>query len=624
MVVLLLADLIFVVTVSHKGNNMSTKVHYGSYHSTNPADRIVPAPVISISNQPIYSNDHVIGYTHVITLNGYASAFVRDDTDTVDGDIYETEDGSGSVTTEYGDSIVGEDASISSSSATNEADANIKALQKVLSTITYVKNLLSKNGKFLTIRDDENNVIIVGKGGTLKSLSFSENENGWTAYSQYTAEIEFNEIEFMNEHIPCGSIYMDNINLNTNLVDFSVHKIKQFQDNWSFSIQDDAFGAIRETELGEDLDIHNSRINVSYSISATGKNYYLENETLIPAWQQAKNFCQSRLYDQIKSLIKNTLSLNDDQACSATRELNTINDYGRDGVLSDIDSYYDLYNETVNCDCSESEGQFSVEYSAVLKRKTFGDFDSSATIHTVSKTKNINKVSLIKNEISISITGNIQGLHAGGLIKAAGNFTIPKQGSFLILDSSMNKFTNALSLLNNITNGDDLTEDFKEVLGITFGELEVNLQACSQTPTPATFSVTRNFFDGSIDYNIEYNSTSSDFSAVKISVDVSNPVPVLAEFVVPNYGVIIQDIDTQTARKISYTIEGRTNKICCLESNGINNLISGYCGGIPSISGLTLPSEANFVLTDKKYSQNLIQGKFTLNLAYQCGVPCNV
>jgi hypothetical protein len=149
------------------------------------------------------------------------------------------------------------------------------------------------------------------------------------------------------------------------------------------------------------------------------------------------------------------------------------------------------------------------------------------------------------------------------------------------------------------------------------------------SPIPASLNITRNFFDGTINYSVEYNSTANltqnnTTAITNTTINVTYPVPVVAEFVVPDVGVILQDINTVTARKISYTIEGRVPKECCLYAPQITAKISGSCGGIPIPNGLKLPDEQLYVLIDKKYNQNLIQGTYTLNLGYQCSTPCYV
>lgn len=610
---------------------MSTKVYYGPYATTDDQYLIVPAPMVTISNQPTYANDHMIGYSHIITLNGYASAFVAEYTESTDGDSIAQEDGGGGILTNEDGTEITISGGISTSTS-NQGEEQIKQIRKVLDRINYVKTALSKNGKFLTIRDDKNNTILIAKGGTLRSLSFDNNQNGWVAYAAYTAELEFNEIEFLGEHIPCGSVYVDNSTLNKNLVDFGNYKIKEFNDNWSFSIVDDSFGVVKTSDSGGNLNIHNSRINISYTVSATGKNYYQENENkLLPAWQQAKNFCQYRLFRQVQALNATVLSVGP-ATCSATEKLNSINKMAGKGVLGDIDSKYGVYNETVNVDCSESEGTCSITYNAILKRNSFGKFDSGDTIHTISKTKSRTKEGGKKYNVTISVNGTIEGLQLGGLVKAGSNFSIPHSGSLFVAASGANKYSAAAAMIDSVVTDDDLVPALKSALNITFAELEVNLPDCPDlpgSPIPASVNVTRNFFDGTINYSVEYNSTANlsvnNATAVTNStINVTYDAPVVAEFVVPDVGVIIQDMNTVTARKINYTIEGRVPKECCLYAEQITAKISGGCAGIPMPNGLIFPDDNDYVLIDKKYSQNLIEGTYTLNLGYQCSTPCYV
>ncbi|NDG30916.1 hypothetical protein EB118_12685, partial [bacterium] len=48
-------------------DNSPTKVYYNS-------NRISPAPQISFNTELVYANDSIIGYSYIITLNGYATA----------------------------------------------------------------------------------------------------------------------------------------------------------------------------------------------------------------------------------------------------------------------------------------------------------------------------------------------------------------------------------------------------------------------------------------------------------------------------------------------------------------------------------------------------------------------
>ena len=187
-------------------------------------------------------------------------------------------------------------------------------------------------------------------------------------------------------------------------------------------------------------------------------------------------------------------------------------------------------------------------------------------------------------------------------------------------------------MIDSVVTDDDLVPALKAALNITFAELEVNLPNCPDlpgSPIPASVNVTRNFFDGTINYSVEYNSNANlsvnNATAITNStINVTYDAPVVAEFVVPDVGVIIQDMNTVTARKINYTIEGRVPKECCLYAEQITAKISGGCGGIPMPNGLAFPDDNDYILIDKKYSQNLIEGTYTLNLGYQCSTPCYV
>ena len=55
--------------------NPLVKVYYlKGAESEGPANRLVPAPKISIDPEMYYANDTIIGYTYNVSLNGYATS----------------------------------------------------------------------------------------------------------------------------------------------------------------------------------------------------------------------------------------------------------------------------------------------------------------------------------------------------------------------------------------------------------------------------------------------------------------------------------------------------------------------------------------------------------------------
>ena len=84
------------------------------------------------------------------------------------------------------------------------------------------------------------------------------------------------------------------------------------------------------------------------------------------------------------------------------------------GFIQDIDNNFQIYNETITCESSESEGSFSATYNAIIKRKNSGT--ESSVLHTFSRTANTTDDGQNRN-VSITVNGNIQGLIETGLIE---------------------------------------------------------------------------------------------------------------------------------------------------------------------------------------------------------------
>jgi hypothetical protein len=565
--------------------------------TTYGGQRLSPAPQINISAEPYYSGDIIIGYTYNVNIKGYATAYRK----------------------------------------TNDTDNPTHSIVNfglVVGNIGIVKNALTNNGADLLVVDGSSQVL-KAKGGILRSLSFNESPNNWMGYAEYTADIEFNEIELVNgtslKTINCSDSYLDAQSKSSSIVDISKYKLKSFTDSWSINIDDNIYNRIRNTDMNLDIDTDNSRMNVSYTISATGKNFYVSG-SVKPAWEQAKNFAQERLFNQVNNLLVSSLGIDGDNACSASKNLSELGS-SSDGALKELNNLYQVYNETISCETSESEGTFSATYNAIIKRNKTSSTNHPASIHTFNKS--INTQNDPKKTVTISIQGNIEGLIEGGIIRAAGSgFSLPANGSILISSIKQDKYTQALTALNKIISNSDLTLDFKNKLGINMANLGfVNSQLtnCSNiTPDlikPLSFNLTHNYHEGTISYNIEYSSNracgTAGGSFSNISISVENPTPVLAELTLPRSGVLIQDLGTKTAKKINITIEGKGNRNCCLGPAALVTAITNATTfNIPA--GVNLPDMNNYLLTQKQRTDNPIDGSYTINLTYLCVPGCNI
>lgn len=576
-------------------------VHYCSQTTTpSSSNRIVPGPKISIEPEFYYANDNIIGYTYNITLNGFADALRLDQSIRPEG------------TPDYG-------------------------VDQVIGHIDDIRSLFNFNGGDLHVMQGSDTVL-VARGATIKSMNFNESNNKWVNYAPYTIDIEFNEVDFVgcsgNTVIPCsGTIFHNPIQtgtniVNNNIIDMRYYKVKEFKDQWTFTVDDeiyDSFGSLS-----------NNQFKISYNLSATGKNYYV-NGNVLPAWLQAKNFVQNKLQKQIKGLIGGILTINDENACDSTltlSQLHQINTSKENGALSGfvtpVDSInsakYQIYNEIIKCDTSESDGTFSITYDAILKK-----YDTSITprenaaLHTF--TKNITYNDDTENATSVSVQGTVQGLIHGGFIYIDFNdFELPDNGTFISKkEGAETKYYNAYNAyLSKIGDSSDLSDDFKQLIGLDSTSLLI--EGASRPIRPLTFSLDHNYHDGSISYNASYDQKTAVQSSrgySNITITRRDPVELVQEFMVPgrSRGPIIQKLNTKSSRIISINIEGasKDNIDCC------SSKFAGFdvCSATPILNIASLDSildknNPEWILTKEDYNTNKIDGSFSINLEYLC------
>ena len=548
--------------------------------SASPAsgDRIAPAPTITISPEIYYSNDNPIGYTYNITLNGYANA-LRKELD------------AGSV--DYG-------------------------LEPTVDHIGDIRQIFNFNGGDLYIKQS-NSTIIKAKGATIKNLEFNISDNHWVNYAPFTVEIEFNEVDFTgcdnNSAISCsGSIFHQGapqVIINDNLINITDHKIKEFTDKWSLTVDDRIYEHY-------DNDKSNSVFEASYTISATGKNYYIADK-LVPAWQQAKLFVQKRLHDQVLSLINGTLQIesNNQNACDATKNLSAIHDTSDSGgLLSGFTA--NVYNEQITCDTSESNGSFSLTYTAIVKKTNpLLSPPANAALHTF--TKDISTDGNTRNT-TITIKGNIQGMIRGGFVYFKGNnFILPNSGTFIMSSDGLEtKYSNARShFTTSIGSTSDLSGSFKNMLELTKSALLI--KGASGFPSPTSYVIDHDYLGGNISYTATYdtqNTRARDLGYTNISIVRQDPIEIIQEFIIPGRlaGPIIQKLNMKTSRTISVNIDGRSqaNKGCDIivcDSIPIFN--------IPGIDNLLEPGD-EYIKTREDYTSNKIDGSFSISLEYLC------
>lgn len=601
---------------------------------------IIPSPFISISYAPMYSDSgEVIGITNNIKLNGTISSYIEKEsyeyqgsiedftTQNIPLNILQTESGVGDKIVNENDTffiITGDpDPSAFSWTITGNTSGKAANILPLISGIKSLNNILNKNGCTLQIKDTNENVIIEAVGGKLISLVFENGTTSWSKILPYTAEMEFSSINFFGENLACNEKFDGGY-----LIDIDKYPIKTFNDSWSINVVPESLNYAKAVS-----GINNSIINITYDISAVGKNYYSDplKMELKPAWEIAKNFVQQRLHQQVTNLIMNVLVPSGSGKCLGD---------SMSGIMN-LEQRYGVCNEIVNCSFSELAGSFSATYTSILKAKSTGSYDSDYARHNINMNVNTNSEDKNKTKKTTVLNGTIEGLIPGGLIKITpATFQLPNQGSFLIGQNiGISKFAKAKELANKIiVNNTDLTESFKIGLGIiaTSGGLP---SGCipSGSPMPVSFSVVENRIEGTIQYSAEYTNeliipenTGASINVTNITVDYTDSTPILAEFILPDSGVVLQDIRTVTGKEISYTITGKNKDYIKLQNisssfpiENITDLVA-LPFTIPSIEQYSIYNYDGLIEKNKTRDIDLTTGEFTIRIVYACTSGCMV
>lgn len=573
------------------------RMYYSPGNDTAPfSGRLSPCPKFNIETRLQYANDNIIGYDYIITLNGYATAI----------DIVNDE-------------------------STNTG------LSFVAQRIDELRTIFGVNGGILRITDKNDNPLIVAKGGVVRNISFAQSDNFWVNYTPYTVEIVFNEIEYTacaglsepastetfgcngtSKHLLSSGIYSDS------LIDLDLYKIESFQDQWSFNLDNTIYNTYDEFE--------NQHFILEYKINAVGKTYFKDNKVL-PSWEMAKNFCQTKLYNFITVLMKGVLNKSNQtgDGCDATKNLENLhlpsNKVTGSGILELDISTYAIFNETVSCETSQTDGSFGLTYSSIVKKiNNSSELATNEALHTFSINKSITNDNA--NKITtISIQGNIQGLMPGGIINSPNVIQLPNQGTIFIhnnpTENTETKYNYALTAYNKIANSRDLKDEFKEKLGIKNSAFGLTYNP-DIYPKCINHSVSHSYAEGTITYNTEFNSrmASIESSSIRnVVITQNDPTPRIAEFVIPgrSFGPIIQRVGSDEPRTISIRMEGVNSDLkCCFSPDLIINEI--YNSGIHRYLPPDLPSEqiTNLILTQDTYNANPLDGSFSVQREYIC------
>lgn len=532
--------------------------------------QLIPAPILSINKEFIYANDSIIGYTYIININGFA---------------------------------------------TNITNSN---LPNTILSLKDIQNTLHKNGKTLLVTCN-GDILIEAHGGTLRSFTIDETENKWFNYAKYSASIEFNNVYFRNG-VPNYEIASDSTTGGIGVSTPELLTLKSYSDNWTFNIGEEDmysyYSRVTENNIVNTEDY--TKINVQYNITANGKHYYDSNNNLKSAWERAKDFVQEKLWHQINifrtsgplaaAVFVNTNYNSTDIQTDASTTLDNshTSSFTTAPIIlpilhNSIGAQYKVYNEIITCSTSESDGTFTATYSCVLKRYVpYATFPQDS-IHTFTVSYDQTR-DFDSNDRTISVNGTVQGLiptnilasttYGGASTISTGQvFSLPNNGYFVdtFHSSNVTKYTYALRDFTtyitqrssySVFSADDLSNAFKAVLSINYASLfpntnpttlfncaEGTINLSSILALPQSFNVSHNHADGSISYTAEYSTERScamERGFESFSVTENDGVPIYAEFTVPGRlaGPIIQHLNTNKAKTITFDFEGTTKKGC--------------------------------------------------------------
>lgn len=418
---------------------------------------IQPAPMISINSNLSYTNDNIVGYKYTISLDG-------------------------TVTNPYHPTYTGVQA-IGTAKLMGELDKLRRKLTYYAADM-YIYDIVTGE------------ILMMGQNGILQTLSFDNSNDKWLKTVPYKATIEFQDLWIKGDSgnfNKCQTGDISSLSMSTELIDRNKHKIKSFNDSWSFSTDaQKLYSDVNRTEYGipTELRTGNLTFEIRYNIDAIGMNYSHYDEELgdtlfVPAWEHAKHFCQERLFKQISKKVYEMLYIHAAEACSGTQTLVNLYDNSVDtevdvllfNTQADIEAgaeaekdliEFKIYNETIRCETSEGDGSFSAEYSSLLIiERPFREGDvprpeqktNYGVKHTFTKNiqSDINGTQLLTGKKNmkinnvITIEGEIQGLVEGGLLFKGGDmsgkagFQLPKYGYLVVdnADSKNTKFDNA-------------------------------------------------------------------------------------------------------------------------------------------------------------------------------------
>lgn len=583
-----------------------------------PDRELVPSPNINITLENFYSNESIIGYTYNVTLTGKASSK--------------------------------QDRGQHHGSHINYVVGSIAKLQNILDVVGNGGKLIIKSPVL------EPKVLMKFKGGRIKSFDVSPTDNNWVEYADYTIQLEFNDAEFFgcnygfqkgcNATLYEGGAGVSGIDpgsstIHEKLVDHKKFKIKAFNDNWNIDLQDEIYDWAK---LDNSLEVNNKRYNVQYTISATGQHYWDDDGKLFPAWKQAKAFCQDRLYKQINALYTNMAMHYDGpelEPCGSSENLTTIHDRAVPSIHTTIGTM-NIFDEKITFGPSESDGTFSVTYSAIVKKAKETCITSADTIHNINITRaGSYTCDSVKPTKTATLSGTIQGLLRYG---DQGSIIWPNQEGFRIPDQPgqivflppkgdvKHKWKNAKALLDRFIDDCDgklICSELCSIVTKCLGapdpsedECDDQKQCLASCSRPSNFTITHNYNQGTIDYSLEFNYDSNSTQQNRkcnITISVEEPVPLTAEFTIPGKGVYYQPLGGCTPRKWTINADGRIEGCEAVTCDTFEGYLT-VCGAVPTGCNGLIPPGTGYLLLSKQKTFNPMDCSFSYSATYACTI----
>lgn len=528
--------------------------------------QLAPAPKINVTKEPIYTGggDNIMGLNYKVELNGYAL---------------------------------------------NELNV-APGMPGALLTLDMAHDILHRNGKTLLIWDLCRNMpYMTATGGKL--ISWSTEEGQWYNYVKYNATFEFSDLSF-NSRIGSSVGYnFDSVSVQDPNIATAMMGLKSFNDNWNFVVPESEaymyYTRLAYIDQESNDPVYSaedySQIQVSYNISATGKNYYLLGDVAMSAWELAKNFVQYKLYHQI-AMFRNGGLLTETPFANTFYSSREFGNNVNQAITSNVNfqaipvippvldrsiiDRYSIYNETIDCSTSESDGSFSATYNCTIKR-----FDPylgipQNSVHTFTSSYQQDRDFRSQNR-TITINGSLQGMLRTNIIADINdgqNLILPQNGTFYNVGmDTVSKFGNAYEdFVNCIVNPeiDDLADNFKKVLAINYQSLfpasidPVNFPCIQQRgynflyqilAEPKSFSANYNYRSGTVEYTATYDTERAcaaerGFESMTITEDDALPLYAEHTIVGRTRGSLFQNLNTNKVKTITISFQGVTKRKC--------------------------------------------------------------